>query len=402
LSQEAASQHSYGAVEQSLDLLEHFEANQPELAEGLRVRMSVQSRLREFIEKAVQAPTLPPELVEVLQRMASPAAEYLSEVFEARPKRSERERVVALAQAIGPSVTGRLRERLEREPPGTAIPAVGLLSRLASDTVAMLLPSRLGRWNRTYHDWVVRVVAASGAAERGRLLLALLDSLDSLALSGALDEIGMSGDPQCASQLIRLVASELPQSSEPYLRLKAVEALGRLREANAIALLHRLIEAKRVWRWTEPRELRIAAAQSLLKIDPLRAHKYLNQTDLSADELALAPLDADSSVPWIRQRRYPRIHLHEVIPAVATTVRGDLSLGAQVLSLGGGLAAGQSLSPPGTELELELKSSPRNVRAIAVVRDTHSQEMGFEIVYIDLGERFKLRRVLLACQATDA
>jgi hypothetical protein len=28
--------------------------------------------------------------------------------------------------------------------------------------------------------------------------------------------------------------------------------------------------------------------------------------------------------------------------------------------------------------------------------------MGFEIVYIDLGERFKLRRVLLACQATDA
>ena len=54
--------------------------------------------------------------------------------------------------------------------------------------------------------------------------------------------------------------------------------------------------------------------------------------------------------------------------------------------------------PPGTEIELELQPRVVPVRATALARHGRSNQVGFEIVKIDLEERRKLRRLLASLQ----
>jgi len=64
-----------------------------------------------------------------------------------------------------------------------------------------------------------------------------------------------------------------------------------------------------------PRELRIAAAQALAKIDPRYGTQVLTDSGLEPAELAVAPLDAAPACPWVRQRRYERVILPKTMPA---------------------------------------------------------------------------------------
>ena len=80
----------------------------------------------------------------------------------------------------------------------------------------------------------------------------------------AIDEMGMSGQAECIPLLIGLVQSD---DTPGFTRVKAIEALGRLRASGSSALLQHIIETKQVWRWVYPNELRIAAAQALLRVD---------------------------------------------------------------------------------------------------------------------------------------
>ncbi len=327
--------------------------------------------------------------------MPEAAALELSQAFESCSHREGRSRLAELAGKLGPVAVGYLREKLRSEPPPGAAAVVGLLSRLDVSVLDDLLPARLARWSRDHHDAVVRGLAAAGAPLRGQLLLRLLPHLDRLVIPSALDEIGMAGDPEAGPRLMRLAGGTLPQSSEPYLRLKSVEALGRLRDPAAVPLLQQVIEAKKVWRWSEPRELRIAAAQALTKIDPQWARKSLKRSGLTAAELAVGPLDPQPAAPWVRHRRYDRISLASKLPMWVRSLRGQWTLLTRVLSLGGGLAETENSVPEGTEVEIEWTSRLRPIRAVAMVRDPRPPVLGFEIVGMDLSERSKLRRLLV-------
>src|SRR2546430_10072967 len=77
-----------------------------------------------------------------------------------------------------------------------------------------------------------------------------------------MEEIGMSGDRTAVPPLIVMAEAGEAQGRSPLLQLKAVESLGRLREPDAVPVLRGLLEAKKVWKWTHHKELRIAAAQA--------------------------------------------------------------------------------------------------------------------------------------------
>lgn len=402
LSQQAVGRRGFRALQQAVKLLDTIERTGPRREDGLRSRVAVESHLGEFIREAVGAPGDSRDLAGLLRQVPQAAAEMLVEEFESRTQRGERNRVVDLAAGLGPVGRNHLREKLRTQPPGAAVLTVGLLSRLEPASVLELLPARLRRWDRAYHDAVVRLVAAGGAPERGGLLLHLLEFLDPLVLPGALDEVGLSGDPKTAPRLMRLAGGTLPQSSEPYLRLKAVEALGRLREPTAAPLMRQLVEATGVWRWREPREIRIAAAQALRKIDPEWAQKSLRRSGLSAAELAVVPSEPEPATPWVRQRRYLRVSLASKLPTLARTVRGQWSLATQVLSLGGGLGVSGESPEAGTEVDMELHFGLRSLRATALVRDPRPPFVGFEIVRMELDERSKLRRLLVPCWEAQA
>jgi hypothetical protein len=167
-----------------------------------------------------------------------------------------------------------------------------------------------------------------------------------------------------------------------------------LRHAKAAPILRPLVEAKQLWRWRHPRELRITAMQALEKIDPEWAAEFLLTSGLHESELKLAPLDHNPQAPWVRQRRYQRIPLPHTLTAVLRSPQGDWRMSIEGLSLGGGVATCQRYVRPGTLTSIELRPGLARLRADVVVREVRPQKLGFELVRINFEDRFKLRHPL--------
>jgi hypothetical protein len=256
-----------------------------------------------------------------------------------------------------------------------------------------LLPGRLTHWGRPQHDGVVRQIASAGAADRGKLLLKLFDSLDPVLLPEIIDELGMSGEREAYSFLMKLVNYAEPERSA-FNRVKAIEALGRLREARAEKDLKTMVEARHLFHWAYPRELRIAAAQALLMIDPEHAKRFVESKGLNAGDMAFGPLNPVPSCPWARQRRYTRVVSAAPVTGLLGNGKGRFSkLSISKLSLGGGCGAPDGRMQLGTESMIELQAGSKKVHAHIYAREA-DKNVSFEFVKMELDERSKLRRLL--------
>jgi HEAT repeat protein len=397
LSTEAGAHKQYGALNELCNAMDFIAKQRPVLATELGPRIGVENRLPEFIEEALHLPQLPPDLLQVLRHTSHAAVEHLAERFFRCMRREECDRLVELVHELGPAGPQQLREMLRTGQPRQAASAVGLLSRLDVPTMLELLPLRLPQWNRFYHDVVVRQVAYGAAHDRGRSLLELLEILDPLVLPQAIDEIGMSGDRTAVPPLVVMAEAGEAQGRSPLLQLKAVESLGRLREPDAVPVLRNLLKARKMWKWTHHRELRIAAAQALAKIDPRYGSQILHDSGLEPAELAIAGLDAAPACPWVRQRRYERIVLRKTLPATISSSWGKSSILIRELSLGGGMGTKEDNLRVGSEANIDICVGVRHIRGQVLLRRARVNEVGFEIVNTDLESRYRLRRLLMEC-----
>jgi hypothetical protein len=401
LSQESAARRYYRAMQQALDSLADLEELRPTWADSLRPRVGVGNRVAEFIEEALTADGMPEGLVGVLMRIPQASAEHLAVRLARSGRRSERERIVDLAKMVGSACARHLKEVLKSEPPAKAATVVGLLSRLDPTGVADVLPERLRHGGRGFHDAIVRQLSIAGAPERGQLLSAMMEKLDPVVLPQALDEIGMCGDPATASKLLRLAEGEtLPEGAE-YLRVKAIEALGRMRAAAAVGHLRQFVESRKAFGWVYPEEIRLAAAQALMKLDREWIEEFLPKSGLDTKVMALAPLDPIPDRDVVRHRRYRRIRLQRNVPAIVTSPRGKYSSAISVLSLEGGLLSGDIQLAVGTEATLKIPAGLRSISMQAVVRFVRSHQAGFETVSMGLEDRAKLRRLLVSLGGPD-
>ncbi|MGA3294824.1 MAG: PilZ domain-containing protein [Candidatus Acidiferrales bacterium] len=401
LSQESAQRRYYRAMQQALDSLADLEELRPAWAQSLRPRIGVENRLPEFIEEALASEAMPEGLVDVLTRVPQVASEHLAVRLARSWRRSERENIVQLAKAAGGGCARHLKEVLESETPAKAATVIGLLSRLDPMGVEDLLPLRLKHGGRGFHDAVVRQLSIAGAPERGRLLANSLELLDPMVLGLALDEVGMCGDPSTAPTLLRVAEGDLlPQGAE-YLRVKAIEALGRMRAPDAGGHLRNFVESRKTFGWTYPEEIRMAAAQALMKIDSEWMQGFLAESGLDEKVLALAPLDPIPGRDVVRHRRYRRIRLPRNVPATITSARGKYSSAISVLSLEGGLLSGDVQLTVGTEATLKIPAGLRSISVQAVVRFVRSHQAGFETVGMGLEDRAKLRRLLVSLGGLD-
>jgi len=396
MSSEASTRKQFRAVAEVCSSIEVVAQQRPVLAADLRPRIGVENRLPEFIEEALRIPQFSPDLVEVLRRTSEAAAEHLSNRFFRCMRREECDRMVDLVKELGSPCLAHLRETLRTAQPRQAAAVVGLLSRLDVPTLLELLPLRLREWNRFYHDVVVRQIAYGAAPDRGRTLLELLEVLDPAVLPQAVDEIGMSGDRSAAPPLMVIAEAGETQGRSPLLQVKAVESLGRLREPESVPVLRNLFEAKKMWKWVNHRELRVAAAQALAKIEPKYGSQVLSDSGLEAAELAIAPLDAAPACPWVRQRRYERITLSRTLHATLSSSWGKSSLLIRELSLGGGMGTKEDNLRVGSDATLEINAGVRKkVRAQVLLRRARVNEIGFEISDTDLESRYRLRHLLV-------
>jgi hypothetical protein len=395
LSQEAATHRHYAAMAQALDRVEAVEGQRPGIGKSLRAKMGIEERVPEFVEEALRARGLVAGLADVLKHLPQSAMEQLFARFNRCQFRSDLENVANLAQELGEEALQYLRSTVRGGPIAEAVEAVGLLTRLDTRAAEVFLPERMKDFPRMAQDRVVRQVAASGAQGSCRLLLALLDHVDPLVMPLVIDEVGITGDREALGRLLTIANGDLPSDAAPYLQLKAVEALGRLRAPESVHTLRRIVEAKKIFGWANPQELRIAAFQALAKMDPEWARNFFPQSGIEAEELKLEPLETPAESKFVRQRRHARIRLQKTVAAVSTNLKQNCRLEIKTASLAGGLATTNMHVAPGTQVHMRMQLGMRNVLATALMRDYRAQDMSFEIIDIGMEERGRLRKLLM-------
>jgi hypothetical protein len=392
LSQEAASKRCYPAMQQALASLDSVEAQRPGSSQSLRPRIGAEDRIPEFVEESLRSGEVADGLSDILSLMPKATLQYITSRFGHSGFREDCELLAEIVKGLGDEAIHHLAEILQTSGANEAAEVIGLLGQLEPETVARILPVRLAQWPRSVHDRCVRQLSAVPPHTRAQLLLAILDSLDVLIQPLALDEVSMTGSPDSIPKLLDLAASD---GISGYVRLKAIEALGRLRASAANPTLQTILEARQVWRWQYPSELRVAAAQALLRIDPMVAMGKIAAAGFDKKDLVLEPIDPETSSSVIRQRRYARLKLSRNLILTTTNLRENFRLNVPELNLGGGIGAGERHLAPGTLVTLKLTQGVRAIKAQAIVRGARPQAMAFEFVDMDLEDRARLRKILL-------
>ncbi|MGH9733902.1 MAG: HEAT repeat domain-containing protein [Candidatus Acidiferrales bacterium] len=400
LSQESATRRYFGAMQQALDSLADLEEHRPTWVQSLRPRTGIENRVPDFIDEVLAAETLPEGFLGVLMRLPEQSAEHLGVRLGRVTRSSEREAIVEIAESLGAPCKRQLLELLKAAPLARAANALGLLSRLDPGAVQAPLLARLSEGGRTFHDAIVRQFSIAAAPERGSILCSIIAMLDRSVVPLALDEIGMCGDATTAPDLLR-IAEATPPDVTDYVRVKAIEALGRLRPPESIVLLRQLVQARKRFGWVHPEEIRIAAAQALMKFDQEWIQAFLPQSGLEPRIVSLAPLDAVPTRDMVRSRRYRRVRLPRSVPAVVISPRGKCSSAISVLSLEGGLLDSDVQLAVGTEATLKIPAGLRPISMQAVVRFVRSRQAGFEMVGMGLDDRVKLRSLLVSIGEFD-
>jgi hypothetical protein len=395
LSQEAATQRCFPAMEQALDLVAGVETQRPGIAKTLRAKMGIEERVPEFVDEALRARQISAGLTGVLKQLPQTAMEQLAVRFNRCQLRDDVENVANLAHDLGEEAVQYLRSTVRGGPASDAVEIVGLLTKLDPQATEVFLPGRVKDFPRTAQDRIVRQLAASGAQGRCRVFLAILDHVDPLVMPLVVDEIGMTGDRDALGRMLTIADGDLPVNAAPFLRVKAIEALGRLDAAEAVSTLKRIVETRKIFGWQYPQELRIAAMQALEKLDPAWEKEFLPKSGIERDEMSLAPLQVPLNSKFVRQRRHPRVKLQKNLHAVSTNLKQNCSLEIKTASMTGGLATMNMHLAPGTQVQLKMQLGLRNLQATALMRDYRAQDMSFEIVDMSLEERGKLRKLLL-------
>ena len=395
LSQEAAAQRQFGAMEQALDLLAGVESQRPGIAKSLRAKMGIEERIPEFVEEALRAREVSAGLTGVLKQLPQIAMEQLAARFNRCQLRDDVENLASLAHDLGEEASQYLRSTVRGGPVADAVEMVGLLARLDPQATEVFLPGRVKDFPRIAQDRIVRQIAASGAADRCRIFLKILDHVDPMVMPLVVDEIGITGEREALGRLLTIADGDLPANAAPYLRVKAIEALGRLGAEEAIPTLRRIAETRKVFGWQYPQELRVAALQVLEKLQPEWVREFLPKSGIEEDEMGLAPLDVPINSKFVRQRRHTRVRLHKSVAAVSTNLKQNCKLDIKMASLSGGLATTNMHLAPGTQVQLRMQVGLRNLQATALMRDYRAQDMSFEIVDMGLEERGKFRKLLL-------
>jgi hypothetical protein len=213
LSQEAATNRCFAAMEQALDLISGVETQRPGIARSLRAKMGIEERVPEFVEEALRARQAAAGLTSVLKLMPQTAMEQLSTRFNRCSLRDDAEHVADLAADLGEEGLQYLRSTVRGGPVAEAVEMVGLLSKLDPQAMQVFLPVRMKDFPRTSQDRVVRQISAGGASSRCRILLELLDHLDPLVMPLAIDEIGVTADREALARLLTIVDGDLPSGA---------------------------------------------------------------------------------------------------------------------------------------------------------------------------------------------
>jgi len=267
------------------------------------------------------------------------------------------------------------------------------------DRLMEALPQALPSWDWNLQDMAVsELVAARGAAGLAacaRVFHAALEHAHPLVVPMMLDQIGLAKETAAVPLLMNIAAGREERLKDVFVRIKAIEAMGRIGGAcgtEGADLLRAILRERRGLTHVEPAGLRAAAEEALGLIEnwPSAARVRMAHQALEKSGMEHAP-----------PRRYLRIPLESPLPA---RIEGPRVLAARVrtISLGGAFlepVASRAEGPPGRlgvgdAFHVEIKAGLRKIHSKAVVRNVHPTGSGVEFIHMSQEDREKLRKLV--------
>jgi hypothetical protein len=356
--------------------------------QALAQRLVAQDRWLLLIDAALANRALDPALPRLLQRDPERLLDRLTLLltdprgYEFLPAMSR------LLRAIGVPVLNLLETRLYEARRQRVSAAIKLLAVADQERLLRGLARALASWEWNLQDLAVselsRPANAASSQSAAFVFSAILADAHPLVVPMMIDQIGLAMESTAVPQMMEIAAGEHDILRDQFVRIKAIEALGRMRATESCELLRTLAEKREGLTYAEPAGLRAAAEDALALIE---------NRPTSARVRAAFESAAQSSANFVVPRRYARIPLES--PLRAQIEQGAAGLArVKTISLGGAYLESPKKLNVGDSIKLEVRAGLRKIHFTAVVRNIGPDGNGVEFVHMKDEDREKLRKLV--------
>ena len=293
-----------------------------------------------------------------------------------------------LVRAAGEPVLGALQSRLFEPRRQPAVTAIKLLSAVEPARLIACLPRALPSWDWNLQDLAVtelsRLTDPELISETSDAFRRVVAEAHPLTVPSMLDQIGLAQDLRALPLLIEISAGMHETLRDVFFRIKAVEALGRMRATESADLLRMIVRERSGLTHTEPAGLRSAAEEALALIEnhPAAARVRAQQDALNKSGLSFA-----------RPRRYVRIPLVSTYSAKLEGPRAG-TCKVRTISLGGAYLEADHRLSVGDSVKVEFRAGLHKIQSTAIVRNVSPGGGGIEFVHMKAADRERLRRLI--------
>ena len=393
LSHIAVVRGDYGSFEAMLLALERpsGDSDQANLS-VLAKRLFAQDRVFLLVDAGLAHRALDPVLPRLLVRDPDKLLDRLTFLLGEVRGGNLLPAMARLIRTIGVPVLTILETRLYEARPQRVTAAIKLLAAADPDRLLRGLTRALASWEWNMQDLAIselsRPTTAPNAQTAALVFSTVLINAHPLVVPMMIDQIGLSGESSAIPQLMEIAAGEHTTLRDQFVRIKAIEALGRLRATESTQLLHLLAERRSGIAFAEPSGLRAAAEDALALIE-----------DRPTSASVRATFDAPNtntplySVP----RRYTRVPLDSPLRAqVSANAAGPSLARVKTISLGGAYLESSKTLSVGESVQLEVRSGlGKKIHCTAIVRNSTPGGNGVEFVHMNDEDRHKLRKLVL-------
>src|SRR4030095_13033948 len=153
-----------------------------------------------------------------------------------------------LLRTIGVPVLNLLETRLFEARKQRVSAAIKLLAAADPERLLRALPRALASWEWNLQDLAVselsRPANATSARSASFIFSSLLSDAHALVVPMMIDHIGLAQDATAVPQLMDIAAGGHEVLRDQYVRIKAIEALARMRATEAAGLLREICEKR--------------------------------------------------------------------------------------------------------------------------------------------------------------
>ncbi len=381
----AISRANYAEFERILEELESAprDAERTHLT-ALASRIIADERWLALVDSALANGPLDPVLPRLLRRDLERLLDRLALLLTAPSGLDSLPAMVRLLRAIGEPAIGALIARLFEPRRQRASAAVKLLAAIQPERLLNALPHALPRWDWSLQDLAVSELAHTHIPGTALMFAATLSEAHPMVVPMMLDQIGLAQETSAAPLLLGIAAGENHRLRDVFARIKAVEALGRMRTPEASEPLRAILARRNGLTHAEPAGLRAAAEEALALIEDRPSSARLRAAYEALEKASLL---------FARPRRYLRIPLSSPF---AAQIEGSASGPARVrtISLGGAFLESKQRLAVGDSIRIEIRAGLCRIEGTAVVRNVAPNGGGVEFVHMREEDREKLRRVV--------